>query len=156
MRRADREILDFDEITGVVDKCHCCRLGFRDDGGVYIVPLNFGYKAEDGNLTFYFHSAREGRKIGLLAASPIVGFELDTGFELNTGSFACGYSAKFESVIGSGTAEIVEDLTEKKLGLKLLMKHYTGRNDWDISDRDCGSVAVIRLKVREMTCKRHD
>ena len=106
-------------------------------------------------LRFIF-TAREGRKIGLLAASPIVGFELDTGFELNTGSFACGYSAKFESVIGSGTAEIVEDLTEKKLGLKLLMKHYTGRDDWDISDRDCGSVAVIRLKVREMTCKRHD
>mgnify|MGYP001667896081 FL=1 len=156
MRRADREIVDFDEIVGIVDKCYCCRLGFCDNGSAYIVPLNFGYKAEDKSLTFYFHSAREGRKIGLLASSPLVGFELDTGFELNTGSAACGYSAKFQSVIGSGTAEIVEDLQEKKLGLKLLMKHYTGRGDWDFSDRDCGSVAVIRLKVREMTCKRHD
>jgi len=30
--------------------------------GVYIVPLNFGFKSENGRRTFYFHGAKEGKR----------------------------------------------------------------------------------------------
>lgn len=43
MRRTDREITDAEKITQIIQTCHCCRLGFCDNGAVYIVPLNFGY-----------------------------------------------------------------------------------------------------------------
>lgn len=36
MRRTDREITDAEKITQIIQTCHCCRLGFCDNGaGVY-------------------------------------------------------------------------------------------------------------------------
>ena len=63
MRRTDREITDAEKITQIIQTCHCCRLGFCDNGAVYIVPLNFGYAEENGKRVFYFHSAKSGRKL---------------------------------------------------------------------------------------------
>lgn len=60
MRRTDREITDAEKITQIIQTCHCCRLGFCDNGAVYIVPLNFGYAEENGKRVFYFHSAKAG------------------------------------------------------------------------------------------------
>ena len=85
MRRKDREITDFKQIMEIIDRCDCCRVGFCDDGQVYIVPLNFGYAEENGKLTFYFHGAKEGRKIDLIGKAPKVGFEMDTDHKLNEG-----------------------------------------------------------------------
>ena len=57
MRRRDREVSDPAKIREIIAACHCCRLGFADGGKIYIVPLNFGYQEEDGQRTFFFHSA---------------------------------------------------------------------------------------------------
>ncbi len=35
MRRTDREITDAEKITQIIQTCHCCRLGFCDNGAVY-------------------------------------------------------------------------------------------------------------------------
>lgn len=43
MRRRDREITDNEKIKEIIKACDCCRLGFNDNGKVYIVPLNFGF-----------------------------------------------------------------------------------------------------------------
>ena len=80
MRRTDREITDAEKITQIIQTCHCCRLGFCDNGAVYIVPLNFGYAEENGKRVFYFHSAKSGRKLDLIAGAPSVGFELDVNY----------------------------------------------------------------------------
>ncbi|MFR9159268.1 MAG: pyridoxamine 5'-phosphate oxidase family protein [Ruthenibacterium lactatiformans] len=58
------------KITQIIQTCHCCRLGFCDNGAVYIVPLNFGYAEENGKRVFYFHSAKSGRKLDLIAGTP--------------------------------------------------------------------------------------
>lgn len=83
MRRKDREITDISKIYNIITKCHCCRVGFNDDGEVYIVPLNFGFVPCDDGDTFYFHGANEGRKINLIEKNPCVGFELDTNYKLH-------------------------------------------------------------------------
>lgn len=62
MRRADREVTDQAKIQDIMDRCTCCRIGFNDDGKVYIVPLNFGYQKKENKYVFYFHGAHEGRK----------------------------------------------------------------------------------------------
>ena len=59
MRRKEREVTDIKEIREVLDSCKVCRLGIADEGGAYIVPLNYGYRLEDGVLTLYFHGAKE-------------------------------------------------------------------------------------------------
>ena len=65
MRRKDREVLDEIKIDEFIRNCDCCRIGFYDkeNNEVYIVPLNFGYSNVDNKRVFYFHGAKEGRKI---------------------------------------------------------------------------------------------
>ena len=46
MRRADREIADFDEMCRVLTACDVCRIALTDDERPYILPLNFGMKTD--------------------------------------------------------------------------------------------------------------
>ena len=155
MRRIDREITNIEQINQIIVSCDCCRLGFIDGQSVYVVPLNFGYRYLDGQSTFYFHCAKEGKKLDLLKENPVVGFELDTNHAVNAGAIACEYSFRFRSVIGRGSAAMVEDLAEKKEALQLVMSHYSDRSDWSFPDVQAASVAVIKLMVTDMACKEH-
>lgn len=153
MRRKEREVTDKKRLGEIIESCHCIRVGFIDNGHVYIVPVNFGYVCEDGKYTFYFHSAKEGRKMTLIKENPIVGFEMDTGYELKTAASACGHSAYFQSIIGEGKIGVVEDVEEKKKGLCAVMKHETGNGDWEFQDKMVQAVCVWKLTVSELTGK---
>ncbi len=155
MRRQDRAVTDPAAIEDVIRRCTCCRVGFNDGGEVYIVPLNFGYERRGAAYTFYFHGAREGRKIGLARGGPRVGFEMDVQGGLNASDVACGWSARFESVIGGGVMAVVTDQTEKSHGLELIMEHNTGRGDWPFDETMLAGVEVLRLDVTELSCKEH-
>ncbi len=159
MRRNDREVTDRQAIIEIIESCKCCRIGFQDDGEVYIVPLNFGFEYNGQRLVFYFHGAKEGRKIDLIAKSPHVGFEMDTNHEVyaksNNGT-ACTYSARFQSVIGTGKVSMVCDSNEKKHGLLLLMKHTTQKSEWAFDEKMLNAVAVFKLEVEKLNCKVHE
>lgn len=156
MRRKDREVTDTERIADIIRRCICCRIGFCDDGEVYIVPLNFGYKTENGSYVFYFHGALNGRKIDLIGKNPNVGFEMDTGYALNEADAACSYSARFQSIIGSGVVSMVPEPDEKRLGLSLLMEHNTGKTEWGFDETMLETVAVFKLTVTKMSCKEHE
>ena len=155
MRKKDREITDINKIENIISRCHCCRLGFCDNGHAYIVPMNFGYVNDNGKYTFYFHSANEGRKIDLIKENPHAGFELDTNFELNEGDEACDYSARFQSVIGNGVISFVNGFEEKKTGLNLIMEHYTGKKEWTYDEKMINAVCIFKLEINELSCKEH-
>lgn len=155
MRRKDREITEPARIDEIIRSCDCCRLGLLDGESAYVVPLNFGYVATGDARAFYFHCAREGKKLDLLRQNPNVGFELDTHHALLPGEMACDYAFRFQSVIGKGVATLVEDRGEKKAALNAVMCHHSGRDGWAFTDAQADSVAVIRLNVTEMACKEH-
>lgn len=159
MRRKDREITDPEQIYDMIQRCTCCRIGFNDDGEVYIVPLNFGFEVKDDQYVFYFHGAKEGRKLGLIQKNPQVGFELDTDhavYSLHEDAAACHYTARFQSIIGNGTVSIVSDPEEKMHGLTLLMEHNTGKTEWHFDEKMLHAVAVFKLEVTSLSCKQHD
>ena len=153
MRRSDREVTDPVIIRDIITNCTCCRLGLCDGDRAYIVPLNFGFTEKDGHYTLYFHSAMEGRKIGLLKAADWVAFEMDRGHELVEGSDSSSCSARYQCVMGGGPVALLEDREEKKAGLAALMLHDTGRSDWTFEDAVVDKTAVLRLDVEELTCK---
>ena len=155
MRRTDREITDREKINKIIEACHCCRLGFCDEGKVYIVSLNFGYEDEGSRRVFYFHGAMEGRKIDLIQRTHCAGFELDTNYQLQEADMACGYSAKYQSVIGTGRVDLIEDPEAKKQALLCIMRHQSGREDWTFSEASLDKVAVFQLEVEEISCKEH-
>ena len=153
MRRNDREITDMSAIVSFIEKEKIIRIAFYDDGDIYIVPVNYGYINENGVHTFYFHGAKAGRKFELAKASPKVGFEIDGCYELLEADIACDFSARFESVIGTGRLSLVEDRSEKIKGLDALMKQTTERAGWSYNDAMLSGVAVFRLDVEKMSCK---
>ena len=156
MRRNDRQVIDSEKINNIIRSCHCCRLGFNDNGNVYIVPLSFGYEVVNGKSLFYFHSASEGRKIDLIKTGKPVGFELDTNYSLNKAANACGYSARFQSVIGTGNIFLIEELEEKIYALKQIMIHNTGKDKWEFSVEMLRKMAIFKLEVADLSCKEHE
>lgn len=160
MRRKDREVTDPVKIQEIMEHCDCCRIGFNDDGEVYIVPLNFGYKKVEDKYTLFFHGAGAGRKYELAQAKPNVGFEMDTNYLLHTNGesadVACNYTARFQSIIGNGIFSIVDNDAEKLEGLQLLMFHATGKKDWDFEPMMFKMVTVFKLEVTKLSCKEHE
>lgn len=156
MRRKDREVTDENRIDSIIMNCDCCRLGFVDSDGAYILPLNFGFENKEGQRFFYFHSSTEGKKINLIKEQSHISFELDCGHDLNSADQACGYSYKFQSVMGHGNIQFIENLDEKRKALDVVMKNYTGKVNWHIPDEALKSVCVFRLSVTDISCKVHE
>lgn len=158
MRRKDREVTDPTRIADIISRCTCLRIGFQDDGEIYIVPLSFGYVVRDDAYVFYFHGAKEGRKMDLIRKSPKVGFEMDTDFAvyaMNGADVACGHTARFQSIVGNGSMSIVSEIEEKKQGLLLIMEHNTGKQEWNFDEKMVNAVEVFKLEVENMSCKEH-
>ena len=114
MRRQKREVTSPEELRRILEKCQILRIGAMDEEGMFVVPVNYGFEWED-ELLLYFHSAKEGRKADAFRKDPNVAFELDCGYEVITGDYACSYSAAYESIMGNGTVTLLET-PEKRTG----------------------------------------
>ena len=154
MRRIDREVTDKTAIEEFIGKEQILRVAFYDDGEIYIVPVNYGYVSENDRYSFYFHGAKAGRKYELSKSRPTVGFEIDGANQLLPGDIACQFTARFQSVIGTGTLEIVADMAEKVKGLNALMRQISQKSQWCYSDKVLETTAVFRLDVQKLSCKR--
>ncbi|MCD8087352.1 MAG: pyridoxamine 5'-phosphate oxidase family protein [Oscillospiraceae bacterium] len=153
MRRTDREIRDINEIIQVMEQCDVCRLALNDEAGYpYILPLNFGMRVEDGQITLYFHGAETGRKYELLARDNRVSFEMDRGHNLVLDEEQGNCTMEYESVIGRGRVDIVPE-EEKMEALHILMAHYR-REDFPFNEAAVPRTTIMRLTVEQLTGKR--
>ena len=153
MRRSDREITDVKLIEAFIAKEQIMRIAFYDNGEIYIVPVNYGYTNDSGQFAFYFHGAKAGRKYELSKGSPNIGFEIDGNYELLEADIACDFSAKFQSVVGTGKISIVEDREEKLKGLNFLMRQTSDNAEWQYSEEMINAVAVYKVDVNKIFCK---
>lgn len=157
MRRKEREVKETEAIRQMLGEFKVCRLGLSDEGKVYVVPMNMGCDFDGRRLILYFHCAKEGRKLDLIRQNPAVGFEMDKEIALVEGAVPCQYSYSFISIIGNGTAEVVEDEEEKTGALEKIMKHQTGK-EFDMfrkSPKLAEAVTIIKVIAEEYTCKRN-
>lgn len=153
MRRAEREITDSKRIEAFIAQEQIIRVAFQDNEDIYIVPVNYGYTCTDGQYTFYFHGAKAGRKFELSKKNRKVGFEIDGRYKVLEAEMACDFSAAFQSVIGTGTLCLVEDVDEKREGLNIFMRQIAKKKEWDYDEKMLEAVAVFRLDVEKLTCK---
>lgn len=149
MRRSEKEIASRDDIDRIIGRASVCRLAMIDGEMPYIVPLNFGYSGD----TFYFHSAREGRKIDVLARGGKVCFEIDCGHELVTASEPCNWSMRFESVIGYGAVRFIDHPELKLKALECIMAQYSSE-PFSFPEASVAGIAVFELQIESMTAKR--
>jgi nitroimidazol reductase NimA-like FMN-containing flavoprotein (pyridoxamine 5'-phosphate oxidase superfamily) len=150
MRRKEKEIKDPEEIVAILKQAPVLRLGLCCQAVPYVVPLNFGYR--DGCL--YLHSGKQGKKMDMIRANPRVCFQTDLDVEVIPSDKPCDWGAKFASVIGFGTASILEDPEEKRSGLDAIMEHYASQPAQPYPDSILEHTAVIKVLVEGMTGKR--
>lgn len=153
MRRTDREITDFAEITDVMRRCDVCRIALNDTDFPYILPLNFGMEVTDGRLALYFHGAGDGYKYTLIGRDDRTSFEADCSHRLVIDDEGLQCTMEYESVIGCGRISFVEDESEKLRALGLIMEHY-GRSDFPVKKNVADFTCVMRLDVFKCTGKR--
>jgi len=149
MRRSEREITGREVIDAIIRQCLVCRLGLSDGEEPYIVPLCFGYDGE----ALYFHSASDGRKIDILRKNSRVCFEFDIPEGMREAEEGCRWGIKYRSVIGFGTAEIVDDQEDKKKALGIIMAQYSGRK-YVFPEDAVARTAVIKVAIARITGKQ--
>lgn len=152
MTKRERQITDENQIKAILDTAGVLHLGLSVNDEPYVVPMNYGYTMENGKLVLYLHSALRGKKLDMLRANPRVFFEMDCDRVPFEGKLPCQYGLAYSSVMGRGTARIVEDVEEKKQAMTILMKTQT-QKDFTFEDRLVSIVAVIRIDVAEYTAK---
>jgi len=155
MRRSDREITDTRDIIEILDSCDVCRLAMSQDDFPYVVPMNFAFDFENDRLTLYFHCARQGKKLDIIAKNPNVCFEVDCAHELVKGESVCHYSMKYQSVIGTGIAELITDNAEKSAAMTKIMRRYAPEagEGFMFPAHALEAVAVICVRVDTFTGK---
>jgi len=152
MTKRERQVTDEKQILAILDAGKVMHLGLAVDNEPYVVPMNYGYTYENGKLVMYLHSALRGKKLDMMRANPKVFFEIDCDWMPFAGEKPCQYGLAYSSVMGRGTATIVEDVEEKKQAMSVLMKTQTGK-DFTFNDELVSIVAVIRIDVAEYTAK---
>lgn len=151
--RREREVTDPAEILGILNRGKIVHVGMVDKGAPYVVPMNYGYTMEEGKLTLYLHGATSGRKLDIIREDPRVFVEIDTDIVPFEGPAACQHGTCYSSIMGNGTAELVEDIEGKKAGLTIFMKSQTGK-DFEFTDKMVLGVTVIKIHVSDYTAKR--
>ena len=152
MTKRERQITEEHQIRNILDTAKVLRLGLAVDNEPYVVPMNYGYTMEDGKLVLYLHSAVQGKKLDMIRANPKVFFEMDCDLVPFEGEKPCQYGLAYSSVMGRGTARLVEDVEEKIRAMAILMKTQTGK-DFSFNDKLVSIVTVIRIDVAEYTAK---
>ena len=152
LTKRERQVTDPEQIRHILDTGKVLHLGLSVNDEPYVVPMNYGYTMEEGRLTLYLHSAVQGRKLDMMRANPKVFFDIDCDLIPFEGRVPCQYGLVYSSIMGRGTATMVEDVEEKKQAMSLLMKTQTGK-DFTFEDRLVSIVAVVRIDVAEYTAK---
>ena len=134
----------------VLDKAPYITVSMADKEGMpYGLPLSL---VRTDEKTFYFHCALEGKKLDILSKNPRVCLSAVTKCKPTVGPKDGSFTLEFKSAIGFGTAEIVEDDTEKIAALRAIcerfLPHHMDAFDASIA-RSLGRTAVVRITLTE-------
>lgn len=149
MRRSDREVKDQGIIDDVLRRATVCRLGMIDGDVPYVVPLCFGY---DGSA-LYFHGAIKGRKMNVLRVNPKVCFEFDLIADPREAEEACDWGMCYQSIIGFGSAVLLDELEDKRRALDVIMAQYSDKT-YHYPENMLKATAVIKVVIESMSCKQ--
>ncbi|MBQ4133028.1 MAG: pyridoxamine 5'-phosphate oxidase family protein [Desulfovibrionaceae bacterium] len=152
MRRKDKLITDPERLHQIISDSPYMVMGLANDNVPYAVPLDFVFDGEN----IYFHCAREGRKLDMLARNPEVWLLfVNYGgiFSSKADGTACSYSTRFASVMARGRAEIIDDPEQKKHVFKLMMAKI-GKEDLPLRPGMLEVTCVVKVNIQEMEGKQ--
>ena len=127
----------------------------NNDGSPYVTPVHFLYF----NEARYIHGLPKGQKIDNTVADSRVSmtvYEMES-LLLDPNEEPCETNTKYESVIVSGKATLVDDKEHKKEVLAEIVKKYTPHlTQKEIPDNMVKSTAVIKIEMQNVTGKYYE
>jgi nitroimidazol reductase NimA-like FMN-containing flavoprotein (pyridoxamine 5'-phosphate oxidase superfamily) len=120
----------------------------------YVVTLNYGFEWNGDLPVFWFHCAKEGRKIDLIRKNAAACVSVDVDHELIKGDKGCDWSMKYRSVVAEGEVEIVEDPAEQKRGMDVVMERYAGRTAGSPTTSGPQGDGLLRMRVSPFQANR--
>ncbi len=162
MRRQEFSVQEENELIQFLSEISFGFLGTVDDqGSPRVTPLNFVY--DQGS--FYFHGSRVGEKMNHMRIHEKVSFTVADEYALIPSYFsdpalACPATSYFKSVTVSGTAVIIDDLSEKGRIFTLFMKKLQPEGGYDPIDPTdprytsrLRGVAVMKILPKQLSAK---
>ena len=153
MRRKDREVTDINEIIGMIDKCDIVRIGLADVDYPYIVPVNFSYTYEDGQIALYIHGAMAGRKYELISRNGKCSFEMDIALGIECLEAYGDVTERYLSVMGTADIELIPNEQKKAVIDNIIMARYEATRDFKYNESMVSRTMIAKLNVREITAK---
>ncbi len=127
----------------------------NNDGSPYVIPVHFLYY----NKAIYIHGLPKGQKVDNIGADSRVSmtvYEMES-LLLDPNEEPCETNTKYESVIVSGKATLVDDKEHKKEVLAEIVKKYTPHlTQKEIPDNMVKSTAVIKIEMQNVTGKYYE
>ena len=135
----------------MLDQMDTMYVGMHDEPYPYIVPLNFGYTFDD-DLVFYFHCAKAGYKLDLLAHNPHVCVTASQ-FVSYAGGSVRGHMHDYRSVIARGVAQQINPDCEPE-AFRAALENLLIHNHRDPADAD--SPVVRHIQMWRIVCRAED
>lgn len=124
----------------------------NSDGTPYVTPIHFVYC----NNKIYAHGLPKGKKLDNIAQDKRVGLSVYEMNELllDPNEKPCDTNTKYESIIISGDAKLVEDIQLKEKILKKVVEKYTPHlSGKELPAPMVKGTAVIQIDITEITGK---
>ncbi|MCP4178979.1 MAG: pyridoxamine 5'-phosphate oxidase family protein [bacterium] len=134
------------EIEKIIKKSIAFRLAMCDNNIPYLIPLCFGYK----DNTIYFHSMNKGKKLEILKNNSKVCFEFDNDLRVISNAKACSWNMNFNSVVGTGTATLIEEIDEKKKALDIIVSQYSDK-EYEFPDKVLSITSVFKINIESIS-----
>lgn len=168
MRRQEKEVCDQKELEAIILSAPYMVLGLTEPAfktgapmdspcnaapPPYLVPLDFGYQ----DNCVYFHCAREGKKLDLLAQNSNV-FLLFVNYKglvnYDKNGTACGFSTKYSSVMATGQAQIITDAKLREEALHILLQRYKLQR-LPIKPESMADTCLVQVKITGLSGKKN-
>jgi uncharacterized protein len=151
VRRKDREITDQSEMQKVLAATKFVTVALCMNNEPYLVSLSHGYDKSKNCL--YFHCAPEGKKLVYQKANNKVWGQAVLDFGVTE---ECDYA--YTSVHFSGKIHLIEDLSEKKHAMEVLVRQVSLEPETklaNIKGERLSSVTMGRINIDYMSGKKH-
>jgi nitroimidazol reductase NimA-like FMN-containing flavoprotein (pyridoxamine 5'-phosphate oxidase superfamily) len=123
-RHPERAHYDRETVFAILDAALMCHIGYIIDGLPYVTPTLFWREGE----RLYWHGSSASRMLRTQAKGIAACLTVSHVDALILGRCAFRHSLNYRAVMAFGTAEIVDDATEKEAGLNAFIERlYPGR-----------------------------
>jgi len=152
IREPQRAVYDRVTINAILDEALICHVGFTADSQTYVIPTMFARVSD----SIYFHGSAASRMLRNLSngLSVCITVTLADGLVLARSVF--NHSMNYRSVVALGTAQLIDDSSEKLTALHAFTeKILPGRwNDArQPNEKELKATSILKLPLTEVSAK---